>query len=214
MTDDDRRKKEDSYVQDSPHEEYAPSTNPDAAPQQRSGDVIKRWVESHFQILIEHQEKFEENIMGELRNLGSKIEALLSIHIRSGTQGDEQPEVANNGAKIDDGNCQGAWSYVTPPSFQYDNEYHQIKNIENEIENDEDKDDEMVEVTSPHPRPVRTKKRGRVLVSPYTNPTKKRKFRKGDGCVFNPFRPIDSHKEEAFNKWFEEKDKRYFIHTL
>ncbi|PON86854.1 hypothetical protein TorRG33x02_173800 [Trema orientale] len=61
----------------------------------------KRWVESHFQNLIERQVKFEENVMGELRSLWSKIEILLSMHMCSSTQEDEQPEVANNGVKVD-----------------------------------------------------------------------------------------------------------------
>ncbi|PON63178.1 hypothetical protein TorRG33x02_277220, partial [Trema orientale] len=73
------------------------------------------------------------------------------------------------------------------------------------------KEDDGVEVVSPHPRRVRNKKCACVLLAPYTDPTKRKKFRKRDVYKFDPFRTIDQPKQEAFRKWFDENDTSTLI---
>lgn len=87
---------------------------------------------------------------------------------------------------------------MTPPTLIVDEDTKEVSGL----------DESVMEVTSPNPRPLRMKKRGRVLKTPYTDPTKRIKYKKGDGSTFNPLHAIDPHKLEAYDKWMAENNTR------
>ena len=175
-----------------------------------SGEVIMNWVQNHFfelerkidvktEEIKQRQQSLEDSMTRELATLNGKMDLILSMLMRSSSKVEVEIEdnigttsgVKEDGNDMDDFGDKG--SYFTPSSQQHD---------------DKGVDDKSVEVVSPQLRPLRKRKQGRVLRTPYTDPTKRRKFRKGDGCKFNPFREIDPHKQEVFQKWMNDNDTK------
>ncbi|XP_062095946.1 uncharacterized protein LOC133801706 isoform X2 [Humulus lupulus] len=187
--------KEEEKVDVSDDKKMCPSAS-NVNPNQNSGNVIKLWVDLEKKM----NTRFDE-LMKRQDEMDSKLDLVLSMMVRSSGCKSNQPEfeleAKHNGIKVDGGECGDAYSYVTPPTFNGDDV---VCNNENEVE-----------VTSPHPRPMRKRKRAPALMTPYTDPTKRRKFRKGEGFKVDPFRKIDEHKEEAFMKWFNENNTSMLI---
>ncbi|PON67096.1 hypothetical protein PanWU01x14_104930, partial [Parasponia andersonii] len=102
------------------------------------------------------------------------------MYTHSSSLSTEKSEAINSGVKVDDANYQGTGSYVTPPSIRNDNDGHNNNN-------DNKKDNDIVEISTPYPRPMRTKKRARLLVSPYMDPIKDRNFERVMGVGLTYF---------------------------
>ncbi|XP_062076355.1 uncharacterized protein LOC133781399 [Humulus lupulus] len=187
--------KEEEKVDVSDDKKMCPSAS-NVNPNKNSSNVIKLWVDLEKKM----NTRFDE-LMKQQDEMDSKLDLVLSMMVRSSGCKSNQPEfeleAKHNGIKVDGGECGDAYSYVTPPTFNGDDV---VCNNKNEVE-----------VKSPHPRPMRKRKCAPALMTPYTDPTKRRKFRKGEGFKVDPFRKIDEHKEEAFMKWFNENNTSMLI---
>lgn len=146
--------------------------------------------------LMQQQITFKKNIMDELAKMNAKLDTIISMGMHSEAPRVEQSPLKFNDMEFDYGD-QGD-SYVTPPTLIVDEDTKEVSGL----------DESVMEVTSPKPRPLRMKKCGHVLKTPYTDPTKRRKYKKGDGSTFNPLRAIDPHKLEAYDKWMAENNTR------
>ena len=121
--------------------------------------------------------------MEELSKINAKLDMIVSMRMHSKATRTEQSLSKYSDTKFDCGDHE--YSYVTPPTLIEDSKKESVA------------DESVVEVTSPKPKLLRMKKRAHVLKTPYTDSTKRRKYRKGDGTKFNPFRATDPYKLEA-----------------